>query len=390
MPAEGAVGPSGSRTGGAGGARCSRGVASAGGAHGARGAAAARDDLWGTGVSAGGKDRAPPNPPEEHSPTTPPRLPWMCPPPQGCHIQQVPPAQPTLPLSGNPRNFSQDPRGHSGLRNHPNAAEIPERGGLAGSHVTMRKFCEDPRVGGCQVPRSCFTPSCASPSSDPQSRSHSPIGDPKCGPRGGSPMGGGPGCGIPGGGRGGGCPPEPGGPGWCCPMPGGPWCTCIGGIPRGTVQLGGPGSSSRHSQELKFQLGLESMAAGGLLLPKRGFKEKGTQSSWAKGKGLDGSVWEKRWDSERVQHWDSEESPSLETLDKLPEQSKAALLQLEQPGSLQTSFFPIIPFCPIKKNKTNYSFLLSQGFSLARCNWLCSGPAASVPGMARGGSHKAP
>lgn len=51
-------------------------------------------------------------------------------------------------------------------------------------------------------------------------RPHLPIGDPKCGPRGGIPIGGGPGWGMPGGGRGGGWPPAPGGPGWCGPIPG--------------------------------------------------------------------------------------------------------------------------------------------------------------------------
>lgn len=56
---------------------------------------------------------------------------------------------------------------------------------------------------------------------------------------------------------------------------------------------------------------------------KKGLEEEETQSFLARGKGLDASVWEKRWDSKCVQPWDSEESPSLEILDKLPKPSKA-------------------------------------------------------------------
>lgn len=231
MPAEGAVGPSGSRREGAGGARCSHGVASAEGARGARGAAAALGDLWGTegSVAGGKKDRAPPSPLP-----APAHLPNF---PGGAHHTQVPPSLANTPSVWGVPEMGISPKtpvGTAGLQNLPKAV----LGGVQGPASQRGNPMKTPEPGGASSPRSCSTPSCASPppppqSRAPQNRSHSPIGDPKCGPRGGSPMGGGPGCGIPGGGRGGGCPPEPGGPGWCCPIPGGPWCTCMGGIPRG-------------------------------------------------------------------------------------------------------------------------------------------------------------
>lgn len=40
------------------------------------------------------------------------------------------------------------------------------------------------------------------------------------------------------------------------------------------MELGVPGSSSGHPWEPQFQLGLESMGAKGLLLPKRGLKRR--------------------------------------------------------------------------------------------------------------------
>lgn len=247
------MGPSGSRRGGAGGAHCSHGAASAGGARGAHGAAAAQDDLWGTGGSVpGGKDRAPqapwrgmahwPQPPSQtfhEVPTTPM--------PRGATSSRCPQLGQNSLCVGVPETgiSPRTPVGTTGLQNHPKAVAILMGGCRVPCH--NEKTLRRPQNGGCQVPQVLLHAQLHIPSSHPwsrapQNRSHSPIGDPKCGPRGGSPMGGGPGWGIPGGGRGGGCPPEPGGPGWCCPIPGGPWCTCIGGIPRGMMELGVPGT----------------------------------------------------------------------------------------------------------------------------------------------------
>lgn len=121
MPAEGAVGPSGSRRGGAGGARCSHGVASEEGAHGAHGAAAAQDDLWGT----QGSMPEPPQAPCRNMAHWPQFTPQTS--------LEVPPAWPTLPLSGGPRNrnFSQDPHGHSRAPEPSQSRGYPT-GGLQG------------------------------------------------------------------------------------------------------------------------------------------------------------------------------------------------------------------------------------------------------------------
>lgn len=84
-----------------------------------------------------------------------------------------------------------EPRVTTTTRGSPGSPFHPPRGGVGPLNSTIERKEHGP----------------------PNAGTHLPMGDPKCGPRGGIPMGGGPGWGMPGGGRGGGWPPEPGGPG---------------------------------------------------------------------------------------------------------------------------------------------------------------------------------
>lgn len=113
VPAEGAVGPSGSRRGAAWGARCSRGAASGEGARGARGAAAARGDLWGH----GGQTR--PTEPQITSQTS------LQVPPTPTPTARCAPAWPTLPLWwGKFPETRISPKTLCGAQNHPKTLDI--------------------------------------------------------------------------------------------------------------------------------------------------------------------------------------------------------------------------------------------------------------------------
>lgn len=86
------------------------------------------------------------------------------------------------------------------------------------------------------------------------------------------------------------------------------------------MELGVPGTrEAAPGTPKEIPAGSGKHGCRGASAAKKGLKEEGTQSFSAIGKGLDASVWEKRWDSDCVQPEDSEESPFLEILDKVPE-----------------------------------------------------------------------